>query len=103
MTDMLAAKEVIPVEDLPNILPKKRGRKLHYSTVYRWCSRGCRGVKLETFLYGGTICTTPEAITQFFERLNATRSGSQPTPTRTPAARRRASEAAARELERMGV
>ena len=37
----------------------------HPNTLWRWSSRGLRGVKLKTFKVGRSHCTTAELLTQF--------------------------------------
>jgi len=82
-------------------LPRRRGgRPVHISCAYRWTKTGCRGVILESIQIGGTRCTSKEALARFFQRL--THTDSQPAAP-TPARRRRAAEAAERELIREGV
>ncbi|WP_182870877.1 DUF1580 domain-containing protein [Rhodopirellula sp. JC639] len=46
------------------------GRKRHRSTLYRWMTRGVRGIRLESALFGGERVTSIEALSRFFERLN---------------------------------
>ena len=54
-----------------SILPqRRRGKRPHVATLYRWAQRGLRGVRLETIRVGGTLCTSVEAIQRFFERLS---------------------------------
>jgi hypothetical protein len=86
---------------------RRKGRKIHVSTFHRWATVGCRGVVLETIQIGGTRCTSLEALQRFFERLtdqkqsvphNAVGAGR----TRSQARRLRDSEAAGRELDRLG-
>jgi hypothetical protein len=102
----------IPLTQAAAELPRRRrGRKGHVSTLYRWATGGCRGVVLETIQIGGTRCTSREALQRFFERL------SSPTPAcsiaqnqiqpplahRSRAKRERDSIAAGRKLEAMGA
>lgn len=47
------------------------GRRLALSTFYRWAGRGCKGVRLETRMLGGTRYTSEEALQRFFDRLTA--------------------------------
>ncbi len=62
--------EVITLREAAKMLPKRRrGRKPHVATLHRWASRGLRGIKLETIQIGGTLCTSPKAMQEFFERL----------------------------------
>jgi hypothetical protein len=61
---------LIPLADVPDLafMPRRRrGRKLHASCVYRWAQRGVRGIKLEVVRVGGTLCTTTQALEQFFQ------------------------------------
>jgi len=102
---------ILPPADAAKELPRRRrGRKTHVSTLYRWMTTGCRGVVLESIQVGGTRCTSRVALQRFFERL----SGPDPTgpggghagpvPVRRSAARRqRASAEAGRRLAEMGA
>lgn len=56
----------IPLREVPNHLPQRRGKKIHYSTVYRWAMKGTRGRKLESTMIGGIRYTTMEALERFF-------------------------------------
>ena len=49
----------------------RRGRPLHPATMYRWISRGIRGVRLEFIRLGGTLYTSREAMQRFADRLTA--------------------------------
>lgn len=46
-------------------------RDIHLSTVYRWCTRGIRGVRLEYVQVGGVRATSEAAVVRFFETLTA--------------------------------
>src|SRR5579875_1927936 len=101
-------ESVFPLARAPDELPRRRrGRKTHVSTVYRWATDGCRGAILETIQVGGTRCTSREALQRFFERLSAGRPhagpGDAPPRPHTPSRRLRDSEAAGRELEQLGA
>ncbi len=88
--------------EAPGLLPRRRkGRKVHVSTLYRWATVGCRGIVLETLQVGGTRCTSRESLQRFFEALSASKGSSSAhnpfNPSiRTEARRLRDSEAAAR-------
>jgi hypothetical protein len=43
----------------------------HPSTIFRWCMRGSKGIKLETVVVGGRRFTSLEAIERFICRLNS--------------------------------
>ncbi|HUX16150.1 MAG TPA: hypothetical protein VMW52_06730, partial [Phycisphaerae bacterium] len=49
------AHEPIPLVHLPGLLPRASdGRKINYSTVWKWSRRGIRGLRLETVLLAGS-------------------------------------------------
>jgi len=76
---------------LPCFPPRRGGKRLHVSCIYRWTTTGCRGVILESFQCGGTRCTSREAVSRFLERLTQATGLRQPGDTiRTPAQRSRA-------------
>lgn len=79
-------------------------KRIHVATWYRWSTRGCRGVVLETLQCGATRCTSLEAISRFFAALTAARTGSSPPAILpTPSHRRRAVERAGKELASLGL
>ena len=91
---------------------RRRGRKTHLSTIYRWATIGVRGIVLETLQCGGSRVTSREAMQRFFERL----SGPDPAgpvgghanpaparPRRTAAQRQRQSAEAGKRLASMGA
>lgn len=105
---------VISLAQAADELPRRRrGRKTHVSTLYRWTTSGCRGVILETIQVGATRCTSREALQRFFERLSAgVQAGASPgDPSRlravpggrTIAQRQRASAEAGRKLAKLGA
>ena len=58
----------------------KGGKALSFQTLFRWATKGCRGVVLESICIGGTRCTSKEALQRFFDgvtraRASATASG----------------------------
>lgn len=63
---MQISERMIALHDIPATLPKRGGKPIHLSTVYRWVHRGCRGRKLEVAQVGGQIFTTREALDRFF-------------------------------------
>lgn len=65
MTPITTAETPIALSDAPDYLPKRSGKKVHYSTVYRWATRGARGRVLETQLVGGVRYTTLGALNRF--------------------------------------
>lgn len=60
------SEQFIPLTEVPEHLPiRRKGKKIHISTVWRWASKGVGGRKLQTWRVGGTTCTTPSAIDEF--------------------------------------
>ena len=60
----------------------RQGRPTNISTLYRWASRGLRGVRLEVVRLGGATYTTVEALQRFADRLTR---ASSPAGRRVPA------------------
>ncbi|QDS99245.1 DUF1580 domain-containing protein [Adhaeretor mobilis] len=57
----------VALTDVPALLPKRRGKKVHHSTVYRWATKGVRGRVLESVKVGNVRFTTVSALNRFFE------------------------------------
>ena len=67
----LTTETVLSLTQATKLLPQRRkGKRPHVATLYRWASRGLRGVKLETIQIGGTLCTSVPALQRFFEALS---------------------------------
>jgi hypothetical protein len=108
-----AIEPLISFADAAQSLPRRRrGRKAHISTLYRWTTIGVRGHVLESLQIGGTRCTSREALQRFFEALSQRQAGpvggGQAGPSvgrrsRTTAQRQRASTSAGRKLAEMGA
>lgn len=65
MNKDLQHEQAITLAEGVNHLPKRNGKKVHYSTVYRWATKGVRGRVLESRLVGGIRYTTVEAVQRF--------------------------------------
>jgi hypothetical protein len=63
----------------------------HVATLWRWINRGCRGVRLESWMVGGLRYTSAEAIEKFFAQMNS-------KPAEPSAKRAEAIDAAEQEL-----
>ena len=61
----LANERMVAVTEVPEHLPRRRGKKVHISTIYRWIQRGARGKVLESALLGGIRYTSLEALQRF--------------------------------------
>jgi hypothetical protein len=85
-------ENLIRVADVAKHLPKGHdGCPVHYATVCRWTTRGCRGVVLESFTIGGYKYTSLEAVRRFSDRLTGEPvSAPAPKPAEPTAAARRA-------------
>lgn len=76
----------IALTDAPMHLPRRRGKKVHYATVYRWATKGARGRVLESHLVGGVRYTTIGALRRYCNvtdgtpQLPARRCGPSPLP-----------------------
>lgn len=78
MIDIKFEKLITLVEATKFVPRRRRGRKPHVSTLYRWASpRGHRGVRLETIRVGGSLCTSAESLQRFFDRLTSADIGSE--------------------------
>lgn len=67
-------------------------------TLFRWCTRGCRGVKLESLRFGRRIVVTPEALDKFARELAEAWNSDRPqSPTGSERAANRTRTSAQRE------
>ena len=60
---------LLTLTEATKVLPKVNGRKPAVSTLWRWCRRGLRGVRLEYLRIGRNIVTSPQALHRFFAAL----------------------------------
>jgi hypothetical protein len=94
--------EVRPLAQMARSLGRLRDeRPVSPSTLWRWASRGLRGVRLEIVRIGGTACTTPDAIRRFLVEVEARRTQTIPEQPTAPHPTR--ASAAAEELEVLGI
>ena len=94
-------ESVLSLTNAAKRLPKRRrGKRPHVSTLYRWAQRGIKGVKLETIRIGGTLCTSMEALQRFFERCT---NPTQVPSTRTSRQRERDVKRAEKRLNAAGI
>lgn len=63
-------ERLIPLKEVPRLLPRRNGRNVHYQTVWRWTNRGVRGVVLETVRLGHIRYTSQEALQRFASRYS---------------------------------
>ncbi len=95
LTDSL--RDAMPLSRASDYIPGNP----HAATLWRWVSKGVRGVKLAVVRVGGRTMVTPEAIETFLNRLNAVEETQ--APVITPRQRRQQSETARKELAAIGI
>lgn len=96
------SEHLIIMSEVPNHVPKRRGRKVHLASPYRWAKAGLSGVRLETIYIAGAQYTSTEALERCWHRLTAVNTGI----SNEPASKKRATAAhsrAMRELEEAGI
>jgi Protein of unknown function (DUF1580) len=87
----------------------RKNSRLHPATLVRWCLRGVRlpdgsRVKLQAVRVGCRWLTTDAWFDKFITTLTEAYTGCEDTQSpRSPTQRRRAAEAADRELKAMGI
>ena len=69
----LDQESLLSYRDAAAFLPKRNGRRIHVSSLYRWATRGIRGVILETLQVGGCRYTSKQALQRFSDRLTEAR------------------------------
>ena len=96
----LSKENVLSLTEATKHLPRRRkGKRPHVATLYRWAQQGIRGVRLETIRVGGTMCTSLESLQRFCQQL--TQAGAP--SAEVPPSRRQSADRADRELEEMGI
>ena len=60
---------LLTLSQAARILPRHNGRRIHTSTLWRWCRKGCHGVRLPYFRVGRSIMVTEEGLHRFFAEL----------------------------------
>ena len=92
-------ENLIPIRDVPRYIPPRRsGRRLHISAVYRWIKHGVRGgIRLEAVKIGGSAYTSKEALQRFTEQLSDSMTSPGPL-ARTASSRQKQIDAAIRRV-----
>jgi hypothetical protein len=62
-----------PLKNADRYFPGPSGRPISLPTLFRWTSRGLRGVRLRTIRLGGTRCTCETWVLEFIAALNGNR------------------------------
>ena len=104
----ILSENLLTLHDAARLLPSNRaGKRVNFSTIWRWALKGVhatdgRLVKLEAARVGGRWLTSKEAIERFSAALTPT-NDAETEPIRTRTAQKRASEAAKKKLEKLGI
>jgi hypothetical protein len=110
LIDRLTAEVLLSLAEVARRLGHLRGKRpVHPSTISRWVTSGRRlsggrTVRLEAIRVGGQWVTSWPAVQRYLaeQQRPVEAAGPAPAPVRSAGQRRRAGEAAASELERMG-
>lgn len=89
-------EDLIPFETCGQLIPGRPSR----CTLFRWAFKGVRGAKLETLVCGHKRFVSKEAIARFIAAQNM---GDALEPSISPKQRAAQSQAARRELEKLGI
>jgi len=58
-------EDLVLLKDLAGHLPKRAGKPVAISTLWRWSTTGVKGIQLETILVGGQRYSSLEAFRRF--------------------------------------
>jgi hypothetical protein len=75
--------DLLTLGEARSLVPRRRGKHPSLKTMYRWSSRGCRGVRLRTVQVGGSRMTCSTWVMTFLDELTARSipGGAASTPT----------------------
>ena len=62
------SNDLISLAQATKLLPKFNGKHPNPSTVWRWCTVGLNGVRLECARVGNRMCTSEAALHRFLYR-----------------------------------
>lgn len=62
-------EEAMSLAEAAKSLPRVNGRRPSLSTLWRWCRKGLKGVRLDYLRVGRKIVTSREAMNRFFAAL----------------------------------
>ena len=76
----VARESVFSFGEAARYVGKLKGTKaVAFQTLFRWATKGCRGLVLETICVGGTRCTSKEALQRFFDGVTRARASAPAT------------------------
>lgn len=91
--------DALPLNEAVNLFPKRQGRPIAISTVYRWAAAGYRGVRLRSYRMGAQLFTRPDWIREFLHAMTSADVFRGPVPLGDPARHDRVD----RELSAVGL
>lgn len=65
----LEHEELITLGEATRYVPRRKGKRVHASSLWRWIRFGHRGILLEAIRTPAQWCTTRQAVQRFFARL----------------------------------
>jgi hypothetical protein len=96
----LVTEGLITLTEATRYCPRRRkGRKAHFTTVFRWATRGIRGECLEVIDTPSGLCTSRPALLRFFAKLTVARNLPRQRP-QPPNSQEQQHEAVEAELKR---
>jgi hypothetical protein len=104
-------EELVTLNSASRLLPRDGNKRIHLSTLWRWCRKGLNGQHLEYIRVGRRIFTSREALGRFTSALAAA-DNSAATPTVSeirgvaangPVTRERAIQRALKALKEDGI
>lgn len=60
---------LLTLKEAARICPRIKGKKPHFTSIWRWVKYGLKGHHLESVRVGNRYCTTEVALTEFFRTL----------------------------------
>lgn len=73
-TSKILTEDTITLREAAGVLEEATGRRPHISTIFRWCTRGSGGIRLEHVRMGRDRFTSIQALTRFLEARTNCRS-----------------------------
>lgn len=71
-SDLPSVEDLHPLREVARWLaPQRNGRPVNVATVFRWASKGVRGIVLPSWLVGHTRCSTRRAVNAWIVAISA--------------------------------
>jgi hypothetical protein len=78
MTVNIKTENLVTLTEATKFLPRVDGKRIHISTLWRWCKKGLKGINLEYLRAGSKIMTSQEAMQRFFDECTRLDETQQP-------------------------